>query len=132
MVTAVRLVVCQGVVIVPVAGEYCTDQPVTFTAVAPRLNSSMKSFLRVAPLFPPPPYTWLITMPVETKGACGLAPAQAVLAVSTMSAYAMASANPRGFTWFLEVISAGDTDVSVDMKTREACPEFILFYLTIF
>ncbi|PYJ88404.1 MAG: hypothetical protein DME70_04110 [Verrucomicrobia bacterium] len=71
-------------------------------------------------------------MPVETKGACGLAPAQAVLAVSTMSAYAMASANPRGFTWFLEVISAGDTDVSVDMKTREACPEFILFYLNIF
>src|SRR5437588_8660355 len=52
--------------------------------------------------------------------------------MSTMSTCAMASANPRGFTCFLEVISARDTGVSVDMKTGEACPEFILFYLNIF
>src|SRR5712691_6981475 len=31
------------------------------TAFVPRLNSSMKSFLNVAPVLPPPPYTWLIT-----------------------------------------------------------------------
>jgi hypothetical protein len=29
----------------------------------------MKSFLKVAPLFPPPPYTWLMTTSAVTTGA---------------------------------------------------------------
>jgi hypothetical protein len=40
---------------VPVAELYWTDQPVTSTAVPPRLNTSMKSFCSGAPVFPPPP-----------------------------------------------------------------------------
>ena len=40
---------------VPVADAYCTDQPERFTGDVPRLNSSMKSFVSVAPLLPPPP-----------------------------------------------------------------------------
>ena len=56
-------VTCQ---VVPVADAYCTDQPFKLTATLPRLKSSMKSFLNVAPEFPPPPYTWLITTFRET------------------------------------------------------------------
>jgi hypothetical protein len=37
----------------------------------------------------------------------------------------MASANPRGPAWFLEIMSARDTGVSVDIQTNEACREFI-------
>jgi hypothetical protein len=50
---------------VPVALAYCTDMPVSDTAVVPRLNSSMKSFWYGAPVFPPPPKTWLITTSAE-------------------------------------------------------------------
>ncbi len=39
----------------PVDDVYCTDHPVTSTGTLPRLKSSMKSFLSVAPVFPPPP-----------------------------------------------------------------------------
>ncbi len=54
----VRLVRLQ---VVPAEEAYCTLQPSRLTAVAPLLRSSMKSFFSVAPLLPPPPYTWLIT-----------------------------------------------------------------------
>jgi len=47
-----RFVICQ---VVPAEDAYCTDQPVTVTAAAPRLKSSMKSFFSVAPELPPPP-----------------------------------------------------------------------------
>ncbi len=40
---------------VPPAEAYCTDQPPRLTAAVPRLKTSMKSFLSVAPLLPPPP-----------------------------------------------------------------------------
>jgi hypothetical protein len=40
---------------VPEAELYCTDQPSRSTAAPPRLNSSTKSFVSVAPVFPPPP-----------------------------------------------------------------------------
>jgi hypothetical protein len=40
---------------VPAALAYWTDQPSTDTVVVPRLYSSMKSCLSVAPLLPPPP-----------------------------------------------------------------------------
>ena len=40
---------------VPLALAYCTDQPLSETVLAPRLNSSMKSFWYVAPALPPPP-----------------------------------------------------------------------------
>src|SRR6186713_455291 len=39
--------------------------PARLTGLAPRLNSSIKSFFRVAPELPPPPYTWLITTPLD-------------------------------------------------------------------
>jgi len=53
----------------PPEDAYCTDQPATFTSVAPRLWSSMKSFVYVASELPPPPYTWLITMdPLQRFG----------------------------------------------------------------
>ena len=41
--------------LVPPLDAYCTDHPLTSTAAEPRLNSSMKSFLKVAPALPPPP-----------------------------------------------------------------------------
>ena len=40
---------------VPVALEYCTDQPAREVGVEPRLKSSMKSWVYVAPELPPPP-----------------------------------------------------------------------------
>src|SRR5881394_1477841 len=129
MVTPTRLVVSQ--VEEPVAEVYCTDQPVTSTEVPPRLNNSMKSFLNVAPLFPPPPYTWLITMPVETRGACGLVSAQTVLAMSTMSACAMASPNPRGTIWFLDIKRLRQ-GVGIDIKKSQACRDFVSFDRKIF
>src|SRR5215510_10327518 len=62
-----RSVFCQ---LIPADAAYWTDQPVTSTALAPRLNNSMKSFLNVAPLLPPPPYTWLMTISGDTACAC--------------------------------------------------------------
>src|SRR5947199_1482489 len=46
---------------VPPAEAYCTDHPARLTGLEVGLKSSMKSFLKVAPAFPPPPYTWLMT-----------------------------------------------------------------------
>ena len=37
--------------------------------MVPRLKISMKSCVYVAPLFPPPPYTWLMTRSGETAEA---------------------------------------------------------------
>ena len=54
---------------VPLALVYWTDQPFTEAVVVPRLNSSTKSWVWVAPLLPPPPYTWLMTTLVETARA---------------------------------------------------------------
>src|ERR1043166_8472480 len=51
-----------------VALAYCTDQPLRLTAVLPALKISMKSLRSAAPAFPPPPKTWLITMPGEDEG----------------------------------------------------------------
>jgi hypothetical protein len=41
----------------PAAEVYWTDQPVKSTATVPLLWISMKSFLKVEPALPPPPYT---------------------------------------------------------------------------
>ena len=61
-------VTCQ---LVPVADAYWIDHVPRSTAVAPRLNSSTKSFAYVAPLLPPPPYSWLTTMSEEALRAAG-------------------------------------------------------------
>src|SRR6266496_1393073 len=45
--------------VVPVALAYWMDQPARLTAVCPLLNISMKSFLKGAPEFPPPPKIWV-------------------------------------------------------------------------
>src|SRR5258708_31013347 len=45
----------------PEADAYWTDHPARLAGEALRLKSSMKSFLYLEPLLPPPPYTWLIT-----------------------------------------------------------------------
>src|SRR5262245_65933544 len=65
-----RGVTCQ---VVPVADAYWIDHVLMSTAVAPRLNSSTKSFEYVAPLLPPPAYAWLTTMSAETPRAAGAA-----------------------------------------------------------
>ena len=41
--------------VVPVDEAYWTVHPVTSTVLPPRLYSSIKSFLSVAPVLPPPP-----------------------------------------------------------------------------
>ena len=51
-VVAVRFVFCHTV---PVAAAYWTDHPLRLAGDVPRLNSSMKSFVYVAPELPPPP-----------------------------------------------------------------------------
>nr|WP_240040661.1 hypothetical protein [Pseudocnuella soli] len=40
---------------------YCNDQPARLTLLAVGLYNSTKSLLKGAPVFPPPPYTWLMT-----------------------------------------------------------------------
>src|SRR5919201_7060027 len=55
----------------PVADAYCTDHPFTDTAEEVGLKISMKSLLQVAPLFPPPPYTWLMTREAEAGAEAG-------------------------------------------------------------
>src|SRR6185436_5645712 len=55
----------------PEAEAYWIDHAPRSTAGAPRLNSSTKSFAYVAPLLPPPPYSWLTTMPGEALRAAG-------------------------------------------------------------
>ena len=44
-------------------------QPVTSTGASERLKSSTKSFFKVAPLLPPPPYTSEITILAEVACA---------------------------------------------------------------
>ena len=70
-------VVCH---VLPAADAYCTVHPSTTIGELLWLNSSTKSFLYVAPEFPPPPYTWLITI------AGDAASASRPLAVATSSA----------------------------------------------
>ena len=62
----VSAVACQ---VVPAAEAYWTVQPLTSTAVDPRLKSSTKSLAYAAP--PPPAYTWLTTMSGEALRAAG-------------------------------------------------------------
>src|SRR6478735_2041897 len=50
--------------VVPAAERYCTLRPVTGIAAAVVFWSSMKSLVYGAPVFPPPPYTSLMTSPV--------------------------------------------------------------------
>ena len=57
--------------VVPAADAYCTLQLPTFTGLAPRLNSSMKSLVYKAPVLPPPPYTWLMTMSEAARATVG-------------------------------------------------------------
>ena len=49
------------------AAAYWTDHPARGTGTLPRLWSSMKSFLYVAPALPPPPYTWLMTTELSQR-----------------------------------------------------------------
>src|SRR5919198_5628950 len=93
-------VTCQVVVAPGLAEMYCTDQPATDAAPAPRLPSSMKSFFSVAPEFPPPPYTSLRTTAVDGVAAAG-------------SATVIASARPA------TVASAPAAEIE-DRRTR--CP----------
>src|SRR3989442_1137914 len=53
----------------PLALAYCSDHPVRFTVVEPRLNSSTNFCLYAAPVLAAPAYTWLITIDVETTSA---------------------------------------------------------------
>src|SRR3954470_1309000 len=55
----------------PVVLPYCTDMPARDAGKLPRLKISMKSFLKVAPAFPPPPYTWLMTRSGEPWARAG-------------------------------------------------------------
>src|SRR5262245_27864867 len=48
---------------VPPADRYSSRMPPSETVVEPVFFSSTKSFLRVAPALPPPPYTWFVTRP---------------------------------------------------------------------
>jgi hypothetical protein len=50
--TLVKFVFCQ---LVPVVAAYWTDQVLRSTALVPALNNSIKSFLKVVPVLPPPP-----------------------------------------------------------------------------
>ncbi|HEY3262243.1 MAG TPA: hypothetical protein VGJ95_18590 [Pseudonocardiaceae bacterium] len=70
---------------VPVALAYCTDQPATDAGLAPRLYNSTKSLVYGAPVLPPPPYTWLITMSGETAcaGATPMTPSAVDDSVTT-------------------------------------------------
>src|SRR5689334_825171 len=72
----------------PVAERYCTDLPATDTALAVGLYSSTKSFLYVAPEFPPPPYTSLMTRPVPAglADAAGMSPSGAATSARVAAA----------------------------------------------
>jgi hypothetical protein len=61
-------VTCQ---LVPDAEAYWIDQALTSTALEPRLTSSTKSLEYVAPLLPPPAYTWLTTTSADALCAAG-------------------------------------------------------------
>src|SRR6266480_3112339 len=74
-------VVCQ---LLPAADAYCTLQPVRSMAAAPLLASSMKSLVRVAPEFPPPPYTWLMTTSGDAALAAALGNSAATVAATTI------------------------------------------------
>src|SRR5262249_8228980 len=78
---------------VPVALAYCTDQPATDAGSAPRLYSSTKSLVYGAPVFPPPPNTWLITMSGETACA-GTTPATNAAAADRVSTAACVVSRP--------------------------------------
>src|SRR5438309_9427088 len=55
----------------PGAKAYWTDHPAKLMVAVVGLNNSMKSFFQVAPVLPPPPYTWLMTrlVPPGLEGA---------------------------------------------------------------
>ncbi len=77
------VVTCQ----LPVAPDewYCTDHPSTLTAASLRFANSMKSFVSVAPLLPPPPYTSLMTS-VEDGVADAAAALNTVAAIAAVAA----------------------------------------------
>src|SRR5678815_2230956 len=58
----------------PADEAYWIDMPARLTVLLPRFRISTKSRMYVAPAFPPPPYTWLMTRfgdPVAwAGGAC--------------------------------------------------------------
>src|SRR5512133_97820 len=74
----VSCVTCQ--VPVALAEWYCTDQPSRLTAAVPRLRSSMKSVVYVAPELPPPPLTSLTTMPEDGAAVPDDAPPNEIVA----------------------------------------------------
>src|SRR6187399_1108630 len=57
--------------VAPDADAYWIVQPLTSTAVDPRLKSSTKSFAKGAPELPPPGKTWLTTRSGEALRAAG-------------------------------------------------------------
>src|SRR3954452_21044686 len=70
-------VVCH---VVPPEEPYWTDHPLRSTASVPRLNSSTKSFVYVAPELPPPPYACETTRSGEAADAGAAARPIAVMA----------------------------------------------------
>src|SRR5258706_9756245 len=100
----------------PAALAYCTDQPVTSTGRLPRLWSSTKSFLKEAPAFPPPPYTWLITtVPARQRGpgAAVVKPVAEVYAAQPLPLGSCAAVVTR--TWKVEPYDSFGAGVSVAM-----------------
>ena len=57
--------------LVPPAAPYCTLQLLRLTGLLPRLKISMKSLRYSAPLLPPPPYTWLMTISEAARATVG-------------------------------------------------------------
>jgi len=55
------------------AEAYWTVQPSRLIDDVPALNSSTKSFVKLAPELPPPAYNWLTTTPDDEAGAAGAA-----------------------------------------------------------
>src|SRR5690349_1104862 len=84
----VRAVACQ---LEPPAEAYCTDQSVRSTGEVVLLTSSMKSWRKVAPELPPPPYTSLMMTAADGDG---VASAVVAAVVDTPTARAAAPTAP--------------------------------------
>lgn len=89
---------------VPVLDAYCTEYPLRSTVVDPALNNSIKSCVYVAPLFPPPPYTWLMRRPGQTAGGQAVG---AVVSLTELLTQLVVVLRQRAYTVKAEVVYAG-------------------------